>query len=159
MSGTLNKVMLIGHTGDEVKMTYFEGGGCIGRFPLATNETYTNRTTGERVSNTEWHNIVVRNKGAEICEKYLKKGDKVYIEGRIKTRKWQDDQGNDRYSTEIQCIDFTFLTPKNESNMMGGGSNPSQGHAQPSQPARQSVPQTANPVQEPIGEDDDDLPF
>ena len=101
MSGTLNKVMLIGHTGDEVKMNYFEGGGCIGGFPLATNETYTNKTTGERVSNTEWHNIVVRNKGAEICEKYLKKGDKVYIEGRIKTRKWQGDQGNDRYSTEV----------------------------------------------------------
>ena len=113
MSGTLNKVMLIGHTGDAIKMTYFEGGGCIGRFPLATNETYNNRTTGERVTNTEWHNIIVRNKGAEVCEKYLKKGDKVYIEGRLKTRKWTDDQGNDRYSTEIQCTDFTFLTPKN----------------------------------------------
>ena len=112
MSGTLNKVMLIGHTGDEIKMHYFEGGGSIGRFPLATNETYTNRTTGERVSNTEWHNIVMRNKAAEICEKYLKKGDKIYIEGRLKTRKWQDDQGRDRYSTEIQCTEFTFLTPK-----------------------------------------------
>ena len=61
------------------------------------------------MTNTEWHNIVVRNKGAEICEKYLSKGDKVYIEGRLKTRKWQDDKGNDRYSTEIQCVDFTFL--------------------------------------------------
>ncbi len=156
MSGTLNKVMLIGHTGDEVKMTYFEGGGCIGRFPLATNETYTNRTTGERVSNTEWHNIVVRNKGAEICEKYLKKGDKVYIEGRIKTRKWQDEQGMDRYSTEVQCTDFTFLTPKNESNMMGNP-NPVQGSAQPAS-TPSSTPQP-NPVQEPIGEEDDDLPF
>lgn len=117
MSGTLNKVMLIGHTGDAIKMTYFEGGGCIGRFPLATNETYNNRTTGERVTNTEWHNIVVRNKGAEVCEKYLKKGDKIYIEGRLKTRKWTDDQGNDRYSTEIQCTDFTFLTPKNTDSM------------------------------------------
>lgn len=73
MSGTLNKVMLIGHTGDDVKMTYFEGGGCIGRFPLATNETYTVKSTGEKVTTTEWHNIVVRNKAAEICEKYLKK--------------------------------------------------------------------------------------
>ncbi|GAB5398699.1 MAG: single-stranded DNA-binding protein [Aureisphaera sp.] len=159
MSGTLNKVMLIGHTGDEVKMTYFEGGGCIGRFPLATNETYTNRTTGERINNTEWHNIVVRNKGAEICEKYLKKGDKVYIEGRIKTRKWQDEQGNDRYSTEIQCTDFTFLTPKNESSMMGGA-NPAQGSVQAAKPAAPAPSQQpANPVQEPIGEEDDDLPF
>ena len=110
MSGTLNKVMLIGHLGDEVKMHYFDDKNCVGRFPLATNETYTNKQTNERVSNTEWHNIVVRNKAAEICEKYLTKGDKVYIEGRIKTRKWTDDKGMDRYSTEIQCIDFTFLS-------------------------------------------------
>jgi len=118
MAGTLNKVMLIGHTGDEVKMTYFEGGNSIGRFPLATNEDYINKNTGERISNTEWHNIVVRNKGAEICEKYLKKGDKVYIEGRIKTRKWQDDKGIERYATEIQCIEFTFLSPRNENNSL-----------------------------------------
>lgn len=151
MSGTLNKVMLIGHTGDEVKMHYFEGGGSVGRFPLATNETYTNRTTGERVNNTEWHNIVVRNKAAEICEKYLHKGDKVYIEGRIKTRKWQDDQGNERYSTEIQCTDFTFLTPRGEG---ADGASPTQATSRP-------VAKPANPtpgmVQEPMG--DDDLPF
>lgn len=114
MSGTLNKVMLIGHLGDEVKIHRFEDGGCVGRFPLATNETYMNKQTNERVSNTEWHNIVLRNKAAEICEKYLSKGDKVYIEGRIKTRKWQDDKGNDRYSTEINCSEFTFLSNKNE---------------------------------------------
>ena len=116
MSGTVNKVMLIGHLGDVVKMHYFDDKNCVGRFSLATNENYTNKQTNEKVTNTEWHNIVVRNKAAEICEKYLKKGDKVYIEGRLKTRKWQDDKGNDRYSTEIQCIDFTFLTPKNENS-------------------------------------------
>ena len=115
MSGTLNKVMLIGHLWDAVKMHYFDDKNCVGRFSLATNETYTNKQTNEKVTNTEWHNIVLRNKAAEICEKYLSKGDKVYIEGRLKTRKWQDDKGMDRYSTEIQCIDFTFLTPKNES--------------------------------------------
>ena len=157
MSGTLNKVMLIGHTGDEVKMNYFEGGGCIGRFPLATNETYTNKTTGERVSNTEWHNIVMRNKAAEICEKYLNKGDKVYIEGRIKTRKWQDDQGNDRYTTEVQCTDFTFLTPKAE----GTGLPQNQGN-DVSKPAQQAEPQqeAAQPqAEQPVVEEDDDLPF
>ena len=154
MSGTLNKVMLIGHTGDEVKMHYFEGGGSIGRFPLATNETYTNRTTGEKVSNTEWHNIVVRNKGAEICEKYLKKGDKVYIEGRLKTRKWQDDQGKDRYSTEIQCTDFTFLSPKTE-GVVGQGQAQSQALT-PSQTTQQPV---QAPVESPVGQEDDDLPF
>ena len=104
MSGTLNKVMLIGHLGDDVKMHYFDGGGSLGRFPLATNESYVNKSTGEKVSNTEWHNIVVRNKAAEICEKYLSKGDKIYIEGRIKTRKWTGEDGNDRYSTEINVL-------------------------------------------------------
>lgn len=113
MSGTLNKVMLIGHLGDNVKMHYFEGGGCIGRFPLATNETYTKKDSGEKVTNTDWHNVVVRNKAAEICEKYLTKGDKVYVEGKIQTRKWQDESGNDRYSTEINVDEFTFLTAKN----------------------------------------------
>jgi len=93
MSGTLNKVMLIGHLGDDVKIHYFEGGNCIGRFPIATNESYTNKQTGEKVTNTDWHNIVVRNKAAEICEKYLSKGDKVYVEGRLKkqamaSRRW-----------------------------------------------------------------------
>ena len=149
MSGTLNKVMLIGHLGDEIKMHYFEGGGCIGRFPLATNETYTNKQTNERVTNTEWHNIVVRNKAAEICEKYLSKGDKVYIEGRLKTRKWQDDKGSDRYSTEIQCTDFTFLSTKKESENNASSNNP----------VAQNPIVTQQPNNEPIESDNDDLPF
>ena len=153
MAGTLNKVMLIGHTGDEVKMHYFDGGGCIGRFPLATNEDYVNKSTGEKVSNTEWHNIVVRNKAAEICEKYLSKGDKVYIEGRIKTRKWQDDKGMDRYSSEIQCLEFTFLTPKDQS-----GSQTPNATQQPqnAEKPKTNTPSSANKVQE---EEEDDLPF
>ncbi len=147
-TGTLNKVMLIGHTGDDVKMHYFDDKNCIGRFPVATNEEYVNKSTNERVSNTEWHYVVVRNKAAEICEKYLKKGDKVYIEGRIKTRKWTDDKGNDRYSTEIHCSEFTFLTPKDKSE-----SNAPQA-TQPQQQAK--APQQ---VAEPDQSQDDDLPF
>ena len=145
MSGTLNKVMLIGHLGDEVKIHRFEDGGCVGRFPLATNETYMNKQTNERVSNTEWHNIVLRNKAAEICEKYLSKGDKVYIEGRIKTRKWQDDKGNDRYSTEINCTEFTFLSNKNEIPTQTDNS------ASVSEKKAESVSDSA--------EETDDLPF
>jgi single-strand DNA-binding protein len=149
MAGTLNKVMLIGHLGEDVKMHYFEGGGSVGRFPLATNETYTNKQTNERVTTTEWHNIVVRNKAAEICEKYLSKGDRVYIEGRLKTRKWQDDKGNDRYSTEIHCTDFKFLTTKRESE-----------ENQPIQNQQTQKPQPQQDgVNEPIGGDEDDLPF
>ncbi|TCK67613.1 single-strand binding protein [Winogradskyella wandonensis] len=150
MSGTLNKVMLIGHLGDEVKMHYFDDKNCVGRFPLATNETYINRQTNERVSNTEWHNIVVRNKAAEICEKYLSKGDKVYIEGRIKTRKWTDDKGMERYSTEIQCTDFTFLTNKNEQQT--GGSPSSQNTPNSSEASKPSIDTS-------LIDDNDDLPF
>jgi single-strand DNA-binding protein len=116
MAGTVNKVILIGHLGDEVKMHYFDGGNSIGRFPIATNETYTNKQTGEKVTTTEWHNIVVRNKLAEICEKYLNKGDKVYCEGRIKTRQWEGEDGSKRYTTEIHVLDMTFLTTKSELN-------------------------------------------
>ncbi|MFL2629986.1 MAG: single-stranded DNA-binding protein [Flavobacteriaceae bacterium] len=123
MSGTLNKVMLIGHLGDEIKMHHFEGGGCIGRFPLATNETYTNKSTGEKVSSTEWHNIVVRNKAAELCQKYLSKGDKVYIEGKIKSRKWTDDSGKERYMNEINTDIFTFLNNKNDDKQLNSSGN------------------------------------
>ena len=112
MARTLNKVMLIGHLGDEIKMHFFEGGNCIGRFPLATNESYTNKETGERITNTDWHTIIVRNKLAETCDKYLCKGDKIYVEGRLKTRQWQDDSGNKRYATEIQVYDLMFLKTK-----------------------------------------------
>jgi single-strand DNA-binding protein len=122
MSGTLNKVMLIGHLGDDVKMHFFDGGGSIGRFPLATNESYVNKTSGEKVTNTEWHNIIVRNKAAEVCEKYLSKGDKIYIEGRIKTRKWTDESGNDRFSTEINVNEFTFLSTKKENSSVSSAS-------------------------------------
>ena len=145
MAGTLNKVMLIGHLGDEIKMHFFEGGNSIGRFPVATNETYTNRQTGERVTTTEWHNVVVRNKLAEICEKYLSKGDKVYVEGRIKTRQWDDQSGNKRYSTEIHAVEMTFLTTKED--LDNSSSKPPVN--QTTKPKSDETPQ----------ETDDDLPF
>lgn len=154
-TGTLNKVMLIGHTGDDVKMHYFDDTNCVGRFPLATNEEYTSKT-GERISNTEWHNITVRNKAAEICEKYLKKGDKVYIEGRIKGRKWVDNNGIERYSTEIVCLEFTFLNPKGgtDSSNTGQADNTSstQQTATPNTKPTQAAPQLEK-------EEEDDLPF
>ncbi len=114
MSGTLNKVMLIGYLGDEVKMHYFDGGNCIGRFPLATNEVYFNKTTNEKITTTEWHNLVVRNKAAEICEKYLTKGDRIHVEGRIKSRQWQAEDGSIKHTTEIQVTEFIFLSTKKE---------------------------------------------
>ncbi len=155
MSGTLNKVMLIGHLGDEVKMHYFEGGGSIGRFPIATNETYTNKQTGERVTNTDWHNIVVRNKAAEICEKYLSKGDKVYVEGRLKNRQWQGEDGNTRYTTEVHVQEFTFLSTKKDSMANNQGQPTENTVAAPiNSPVQDKTPTS---VSEP--EQEDDLPF
>ncbi|WP_456867554.1 single-stranded DNA-binding protein [Galbibacter sp. BG1] len=151
MSGTLNKVMLIGHLGDDLKMNHFEGGNCLGRFPLATNESYTNKQTGERVTNTEWHNIVVRNKAAEVCEKYLKKGDKVYVEGRLKTRQWQGEDGNTKYSTEVHVTDFTFLSNKeSQSSGSTSSSNPK------TKPIQEGPFETTDNINE---DEHDDLPF
>src|SRR5690606_2386035 len=154
MSGTLNKVMLIGHLGDEVKIHYFEGGNCIARFPLATNETYTNKQTGEKVTNTDWHNIVLRNKAAEICEKYLSKGDKIYVEGRLKKRQWQGEDGNTRYTTEVHVQEFTFLsTRKGEPG--SAPYNPQPNQQQSSGDLGKSG--ESKSVNEP--EQEDDLPF
>jgi single-strand DNA-binding protein len=123
MNGTLNKVMLIGHLGDEVKMHYFDGGNCIGRFQLATNEVYINKTTNEKITSTEWHTLVVRNKAAELCEKHLSKGDKIYVEGRLKSRQWQAEDGSTKYTTEIQVTEFTFLSTKKETENSKSSSN------------------------------------
>ena len=163
MAGTINKVILIGHTGDEIKMHYFENDNCLGRLPIATNEEYTNKSTGERVSNTEWHNVILRNKAAQICEKYLRKGDKIYVEGRIKTRKWQDNEGRDRYTTEVHCTDFTFLTPKNQSGSSAptGAQPATPRSAQPEQkkPDETSPQNTQDHVTSHQSDEDDDLPF
>ena len=143
MSGSLNKVMLIGHLGDDLKMHYFEGGNSIGRFPIATSESYTNKQTGEKVSTTDWHNIVVRNKLAEICEKYLSKGDKVYVEGKLKNRQWEQD-GVKRYSTEVHVNEMTFLTTKKSLENTN------------------NAPQNQNSSASPksvVKEENDDLPF
>jgi single-strand DNA-binding protein len=123
MNGTLNKVMLIGHLGEEVKMHYFDGGNCIGRFQLATNEVYINKTTNEKITSTEWHTLVVRNKAAELCEKHLSKGDKIYVEGRLKSRQWQAEDGSTKYTTEIQVTEFTFLSTKKDAENSKSSSN------------------------------------
>ncbi|MCR9263329.1 MAG: single-stranded DNA-binding protein [Flavobacteriaceae bacterium] len=123
---SVNKVILLGHVGDEVKMHYFDGGGSIGRLPLATNESYTNKQTGEKVTDTQWHNIVVKNKAAEIFEKYVKKGDQIYVEGSIKTRKWQSEDGTDRYSTEIHVKEFSFVGGSKQESKSDGKTHQAQ---------------------------------
>lgn len=151
MSGTLNKVILIGNLGKDPEVRHFEGGGMLVKFPIATTERYKNRE-GNTVESTEWHNVIVGRRGlAEVCEKYLHKGDKVYIEGKIKTRSWQDQDGQTRYATEIQTDNMTMLTPRGE-----GGERPS---PTPQAAASNQPTAAAEGGDFPMGSDDDDLPF
>jgi len=110
---TLNKAMIIGRVGADPHTFQFENGGSKAELSIATNETFVRKETGEKITTTEWHKVVVNGeKRVEIIEKYVKKGDLIYIEGRIKTRKWTDQSGVDKYTTEIHCDQFTFLSPK-----------------------------------------------
>ena len=157
MAGTLNKVMLIGNLGKDPEIMHFDNGGSLVKFPIATSETYTNRE-GQRVTNTEWHNVVINAKGlVDVAHKYLKKGHKVYLEGRIKTRKWQDQTGADRYTTEIQANQMTMLTSRAESE--GMSSDHSGGYAQqPQAAAAPAAPIPAAPARS-TSQEEDDLPF
>lgn len=98
----INKVIIVGHLGNDPEMRSMPNGEAVANISVATSETWTDKNTGERREVTEWHRIVFYRKLAEICGQYLKKGAQVYIEGRLRTRKWQDQNGQDRYTTEIQ---------------------------------------------------------
>lgn len=110
----VNKVFLIGHLGKDPEVRHLEGGNTVANFPLATSESYTTKD-GNKVDQTEWHNIVIWRKLAEIAEKYLKKGSLIYLEGRIRTRSWDDKDGNKRYITEIVANNFQMLDKREDS--------------------------------------------
>ena len=159
MAGTLNKVMLIGNLGKDPEIMHFENGGSLVKFPIATSETYTNRD-GQRISNTEWHNIIINAKGlVEVAHKYLKKGHKVYLEGRIKTRKWQDQSGNDRYSTEIQVNQMTMLTSRAESQSATNDAQGSYTSTESTHSISPPPPPTNAESQGNNEQETDDLPF
>ena len=111
----VNKVILVGNLGKDPEVRHLDSGVAVANFSLATTESYTNKQ-GERVNQTEWHNIVLWRGLADIAEKYLKKGNSVYIEGKIHTRKWEDKDGNTRYSTDIIADKMTMLGSKPDSN-------------------------------------------
>ncbi len=146
-------MILIGNLGADPEVRHLQNGTPVANIRLATSETYKDRQTGERREQTEWHNVVLWRGLAEITEKYLRKGSKVYIEGKLRTRQWQDKDGQTRYTTEIVADEMTMLD-----RASGEGSAPVQGAQQRAATMQQAqqAPQNA-----PIGaaEDMDDLPF
>ncbi len=115
MAGSVNKVILVGHLGKDPEVRYLESGVARVHFTIATTESYKDRNSGERISQTEWHNVVLWRKLAEVAEKYLKKGNAVYIEGKLRSRNWQDRDGNARYITEVMGDNMVLLDRNNKS--------------------------------------------
>ena len=148
----VNKVILIGNVGADPDVRYLEGGTAVANLRLATTESYKNKN-GERVDQTEWHNIVLWRGLAEIVEKYVHKGMRLYIEGRIRTRSWDDQNGAKRYPTE-RWADPLQLLSFNQDNG-DGGSAPSRGYNAPASSAGSPAPSAASSVPD----ESDDLPF
>ena len=145
----VNKVILVGTLGRDPETKTFPNGGSLTQFSIATSESWTDKNTGERKKHTEWHRIVASNRLGEIAQQYLKKGSKVYIEGKLKTRQWTDQDGQERYTTEISANELQMLGSKGDSNYQQNQSrNTQQGYAQP-KPQVQSKP---------VG-DSEELPF
>jgi single-strand DNA-binding protein len=148
---SLNKVQLIGRLGKEPEIRYTPSGDAVAVFSVATSESWNDKQSGEKKEKTEWHNIVIWRKLAEIAGQYLHKGDQVYLEGKLTTRKWQDKQGNDRYTTEVVVNNMVMLGGKKQ----GGPAPHPAGDNKPAQQPAQK------PAAAPIDDDgfDDDIPF
>ena len=130
----VNKAILVGNLGKDPEMRYTPNGVAVCSFPMATSETYKDRNSGERITQTEWHNVVIWRGMAETAEKYLKKGSQVFIEGKIKTRSWEDQQGQKRYTTEV-VADVMQLLDRPGTNTGGNGGAASNTTTAPTQPA------------------------
>ncbi len=139
----VNKVILIGNLGKDPEVRYLEGGTAVAKFTLATSENYKDKTSGERKTLTEWHNIVVWRGLAEVAEKYLKKGSQIYIEGKLRSRQWQDKDGVNRYTTEIVADTLQMIGKKDDTS--GNAQNQSSS--------------TSSPEIEQNNNFEDDLPF
>ncbi len=126
MAGSLNKVMLIGNLGRDPEIRSFQNGGRVCNLRIATSERWRDKNTGENREKTEWHSVAIFSEGLiKVCEQYLKKGSKIFVEGQLQTRKWQDQSGNDRYSTEVVLQGWggtlTMLDGRGDTGGQGGG--------------------------------------
>jgi single-strand DNA-binding protein len=157
MSG-VNKVILVGRLGKDPEVRHLESGAAVANFPLATSETYKDRNTGERREQTEWHNVVLWRGLADVAERYLNKGDQVYIEGKLRTRSWEKE-GVTRYTTEVVADNMTMLGGRSSEGMAAGGTGYSSGQASSPAQAQPATTTGTQSVQNEGGFDDDDLPF
>ena len=152
MARGVNKVILIGNLGQDPEVKYMPNGNAVANITVATSESWKDKNTGEQVDKTEWHRVVFFRRLAEIVGEYLKKGSKIYIEGKLQTRKWQDKNGADHWTTEVIASEMQMLDSRG-----GGSSDFNQGQGQGSS-APQSAPAQAAPA--PANNDfDDDIPF
>ncbi|MCX7097218.1 MAG: single-stranded DNA-binding protein [Methylococcales bacterium] len=163
----LNKVTLIGRLGADPEVRYMPSGGAVTNITLATNFRWKDKQTGEKKESTEWHRVVFFNRLAEVAGEYLKKGSQVYVEGRLQTRKWQDQNGHDRYTTEIIATEMNMLDSRTGGTAPFAGDSSAAGYpapaAKPAYQAQQPSPQNnmgAMPPPPPSYDDfDDDIPF
>jgi single-strand DNA-binding protein len=152
----VNKVILLGNLGADPEVKYLEGEKVVANLSLATTEAYTDRS-GNRVEQTEWHDLELWDQQAKIAEKYLKKGSQIYVEGKIKSDKWTDEQGQNRKKTKIRVLSFTMVGGRPEGM---GGSNPTQASQAPSSSPRPAPAMSASSSPDIALDDaDDDLPF
>ncbi|MGI9330861.1 MAG: single-stranded DNA-binding protein [Gammaproteobacteria bacterium] len=145
MARGVNKVILIGNLGKDPEIKYMPSGDAVCNVSLATTDSWKDRTSGDQVEKTEWHNLVMFKRTAEVAGEYLRKGSQVYIEGKLQTRKWQDRDGNDRYTTEIRVDNMQMLGGRS-----GGGMAPPADRGGSSRSAAQA---------QPAAEFEDDIPF
>jgi single-strand DNA-binding protein len=164
MARGVNKVILVGNLGKDPETRYMPNGKAVTNFSIATSESWKDKQTGEQREQTEWHNIVMYDRLAEIAAEYLKKGSQVYVEGKLRTRKWQDKEGRDRYTTEINANEMQMLGSRAGGGMSGGGGGGGGEVGGESRPAR-SAPSgggAGRGAPAPTGGDevfDDDIPF
>ncbi|MGD9603489.1 MAG: single-stranded DNA-binding protein [Gammaproteobacteria bacterium] len=161
MARGINKVMLIGNLGADPEIRYTAGGSAIANLRLATAESWRDKETGEQQERTEWHRVVFFGRLAEIAGEYLKKGSQIYVEGRLQTRKWQDKDGSDRYSTEIVANEMQMLGGRGGAGGGGGGSGFEDAPPRAAgggRPARGAQSGGAS-SEAPIPDFDDDIPF
>ncbi|EMI4515437.1 single-stranded DNA-binding protein [Vibrio parahaemolyticus] len=171
----INKVILVGNLGNDPEIRYMPNGGAVANITIATSESWRDKATGEQREKTEWHRVVLFGKLAEVAGEYLRKGSQVYVEGQLQTRKWQDQSGQDRYSTEVVVQGFNGVMQmlggraQGGAPAMGGQQQQQGGWGQPQQPAQQqynapqqqqqALQQPQQQYNEPPMDFDDDIPF